>query len=138
MRVISAILAAATLAAGAVPAVAGAQPDNSRNEARLAKALEGRVAGEPVRCINLRDIRSSEIIDRTAILYRMHGNKLYVNRPNGASSLDSGDILVTRTIGSQLCNIDNVNLVDRTSRFWSGSVNLDDFVPYTKVETARN
>jgi hypothetical protein len=59
-------------------------------EAQLAKALDGRVAGEPVNCLSLRSIRSSRIIDRTAIVYQV-GNTLYVNRPRaGADSSTSG------------------------------------------------
>ena len=50
------------------PARADTSP-TSRSEARLARALEGRVSGKPVDCLNQRDIRSSQIIDRTAILY---------------------------------------------------------------------
>lgn len=121
---ISAALAAIALSAGA--GAASLAPD-----AQLAKILDGRVAGKPVDCINLRDIQSSQIIDKTAIVYRV-GNRLYVNRPSGAYQLNDDDILVTKTIGSQLCQIDMVRLVDRTSHFPSGAVTLGEFVPYTK------
>lgn len=101
-------------------------------EARLDKLLDGRIAGKPVDCINLRDIQSSEIIDRTAIVYRV-GAKYYVNRPrSGASWLDSDDILVTRTVTGRLCSIDSVNLIDRGSRFQRGFVSLGEFVPYSR------
>ncbi|HEX7872170.1 MAG TPA: hypothetical protein VF475_04610 [Sphingobium sp.] len=99
---------------------------------RLAKALEGRVAGTPVDCIQQSQIQSSQIIDRTAIIYQI-GRTLYVNTPkSGANFLDSGDILVTDTHSPQLCSIDIVRLVDQGTRFPSGSVGLDKFVPYTK------
>ena len=121
-------LAAAALAAAATSATAASRDP----EARLDKLLAGRVAGEPVKCINLRDIQSSEIIDGTAIVYRV-GKRLYVNRPRGgAYQLDSDDILLTRSVTSQLCRIDTVDLVDRTSRFRTGFVSLGEFVPYTK------
>ena len=114
-------------ACGALTVAASLPP-----EARLDRMLAGRVAGKPVDCINLRDIRSSQIIDRTAIVYQV-GGKLYVNRPRGgASSLDSDDILVTNSVTSQLCRVDTVRLVDRTSRFYSGFVSLGEFVPYAK------
>lgn len=104
-------------------------------EARLARALEGRVAGPPVRCINLRNARSSQIIDRTAILYDM-GGVIYVNRPeSGAESLDDWDVLVTRTFSNQLCDIDVVQLYDRGSHFYRGSVFLGEFVPYRRIRT---
>ena len=135
MRILSALLAAAVLTAG-MPLSAAAR-DNAKAEARLAKALEGRVAGKPVDCINLRDIQSSEIIDRTAILYRTSGGRLYVNRPQiGAESLERDDILVVRTWDSRLCSIDTIRLVDQGSRFERGFVGLGSFVPYAKAAAA--
>ncbi|HLL59849.1 MAG TPA: hypothetical protein VK391_08185, partial [Allosphingosinicella sp.] len=102
-------------------------------EARLARALEGRVAGEPVNCISLRNIRSSQIIDDTAILYDA-GRTIYVNRPReGRRSLNRHDVLVTKTFSSQLCSIDVVHLYDSASRFQTGVVFLDEFVPYRRV-----
>jgi hypothetical protein len=136
MRV--AIAAAAALAALALPgaAMADEQPD-AKGEAELAKMIEGRVAGKPVRCLPTTAMSQTTVIDKTAIVYRA-GSKLYVNRPrSGADQLDDDDILVTKIYGSQLCNIDKVDLVDRTSRMWSGFVVLGDFVPYTKVTAAR-
>ncbi|MFD1611101.1 hypothetical protein ACFSCW_04720 [Sphingomonas tabacisoli] len=121
---LGAVLAAALLA----PAVAAPRLSP---EARLDKAIGDRVPGKPVSCINLRDIQSSEIIDKTAIVYRV-GSKLYVNRPHGANWLDDDDILVTKTVTGQLCRIDTVTLIDRTSRFQRGFVTLADFVPYTR------
>ena len=106
---------------------------NVRGDAKLAKALDGRVAGKPVSCINLRDIRSSEIIDGTAILYRTGGGQIYVNTPRiGQTSLDDDDILVTKTWGSQLCSLDTVRLLNRGARFETGFVGLGEFVPYSK------
>ena len=79
-----------------------AQAANPRGEAELERALAGRVAGEPVRCISLHNSSSSTIIDDTAILYRV-GSTIYVNRPRaGAESLDRSDTMVNRLWGSQL------------------------------------
>lgn len=113
----------------AAPAAAAPRLDP---EQRLARTIEGRVAGEPVNCLNLRNIRSTRIIDRTAIIYEV-GRTLYVNRPRaGAESLDQWDVLVTRPFGSQLCSIDVVQLYDTGSRIQTGFVFLGDFVPYRK------
>jgi hypothetical protein len=102
-------------------------------EERLARALEGRTAGEPVDCIQLRLVRGSRIIDKTAILYDA-GGTIYVNRPrNGAESLDSDDTLVTKTHSSQLCSIDVVTLYDTAARTHRGVVFLGPFVPYRKA-----
>ncbi|WP_257389070.1 hypothetical protein [Tahibacter caeni] len=122
------LLAAALLTTAAVAAAARLSP-----EERLAKAIEGRTAGEPVKCIALRDIRSTQIIDRTAIVYGTLGGTIYVNRPKaGAAFLRDDAVLVTDTHSSELCNIDIVKLLDPTSKMLTGSVGLGDFVPYTK------
>jgi len=126
-RLVSLLIGSVLLAAA--PAGAGPRLDP---EQRLAREIEGRVAGEPVRCLNLRNIRSSWIIDRTAIIYDA-GSTLYVNRPRaGGESLDQWDVLVTRPFGSQLCSIDVVHLYDTASHFQTGFVFLGDFVPYRK------
>ena len=106
-------------------------------EVQLNKLLAGRVAGKPTNCIPLNNTQSSTIIDRTAVVYRV-GGRLYVNVPrSGAESLDDNDILVTRTIGSQLCSIDTVNLIDRNSRFQRGFLILGQFVPYDRPKAAK-
>jgi hypothetical protein len=129
MRIIPAFIAGAALLV-ALPVIA--KTDRAaEGEARLSKTLAGRVAGMPVSCINLREIRSTTIIDRTAIVYDL-GGKLYVNRPGGASTLDDDDILVTKTHTSRLCDVDIVHLIDRSTHFPSGFVNLGKFVPYSK------
>ncbi|MFL9841267.1 hypothetical protein ABS767_09855 [Sphingomonas sp. ST-64] len=131
------MLIAAAFAALTLPGMASAdEKPNPKGEAELAKMLEGRVAGKPVKCLPTYSMDNSTIIDRTAIVYRS-GSKLYVNRPrSGAGSLDDDDILLTKLYGSQLCNIDKVDLLDRTSRMWNGFVVLGDFVPYEKVRTS--
>ena len=137
MRTAFRLMTGAVLALMAVPALAGSSAAE-RGEAKLAKALAGREAGKPVTCLNLRDIQSTEIFDRTAIVYRTSSNKLYVNRPRiGASSLDKWDVLVSKTYSSQLCSIDTVRLWDSGSRMETGFVGLGEFVPYTKVADAR-
>jgi hypothetical protein len=115
----------------ATPAVAA---HRDTPEIQLQKALAGRVAGKPTKCISLWGANSSQIIDGKAIIYHV-GGRLYVNEPrSGAASLRDDDILVTRTFGSQLCSIDTVRLIDRASRFPRGFVSLGEFVPYTKVK----
>ena len=129
-KTIAAVLAAATVLSLSV--AVDARP-RIAPEAKLAKLLDGRVAGEPRDCIFLPSIRGSRIIDKTAIVYDA-GRTLWVNRPrSGAESLDDDDILVTNLHGSSLCSIDIVQLQDRYSNFYSGFVGLGEFVPYKKV-----
>ena len=101
-------------------------------ETRIAKLLEGRVAGKPVDCIPLRQIDSSQIFEKTAILYKV-GGIWYLNRPeSGASFLDRDDVLLTDTHSPNLCRIDIVRLLDSGTHFPSGTLGLGKFVPYTK------
>ena len=120
-KTIAAVLAAATVLSLSVSA--DARP-KIMPEAKLAKMLDGRVAGKPQDCIFLPSIRGSRIVDNTAIVYDA-GRTLWVNRPrSGAESLDDDDILVTRLHSSSLCSIDIVELHDRYGNFYSGFVGL--------------
>jgi hypothetical protein len=126
MRKLLPLLAASMLIGGA----ALAKPVD--HEAELARRLAGRVAGDPVQCIDLHRIRSSQVINDTAIVWDA-GGVVYVNRPvNGADSLDDGDTMVLRLPTTQLCNVDTVTMVDRVSGMLTGVVFLGDFIPYRR------
>ena len=127
-------IASGALAALAVLGLAGtAEARRANPEEQLAKILKGRVAGPAEDCIYLPSIRSSRIVDRTAIVYDA-GRVLWVNRPeSGASSLDDDAVMVTKTHNSQLCSIDVVRLHDRSQHSYRGFVGLAKFVPYRKA-----
>ncbi len=122
------LLAAAALLTG--PALE-AKPRLSPQQ-QLDKLLDGRVAGTPVHCISNYDTRNMQVLDKTAIVYGW-GNTIWVNTPRNAADLDSDDIMVTRISGSQFCNLDIVNTVDRSGGFTTGFISLGDFVPYRRV-----
>lgn len=129
-------LSAAALALGAAAVgTAQARPRESGQQ-QLDRLLENRVAGTPVSCIPAFANDQVRIIDRTALVYGS-GRTIYVNRPRNPSNLDSDDILVSRRFGSQVCKLDIVRLHDRGTRSYSGFVNLEEFVPYRRVDTAR-
>ena len=126
MRQLLPLLAASMLIGGA------AQAKPADHEAELARRLAGRVAGEPVQCIDLHRIRSSQVINDTAIVWDA-GGVVYVSRPvNGADSLDENDTMVLRLPTTQLCNVDTVTMVDRVSGMLTGIVFLGDFIPYRR------
>lgn len=104
-------------------------------EVQLAKLLEGRVAGEPVNCLPLTANSDVRIINNTALVYG-RGNTLWVNQPMNAQSLDRDDILVRKSHTAQVCNLDTVQLLDRSSKFYTGFVGLNQFVPYRKAAAA--
>lgn len=102
-------------------------------EERLAKLLEGRVAGEPRRCLPTFGNQSLTILDKTAIVYKQ-GDKVWVNRTANPEDIDEDDILIIRKFGtSSLCRTDLITLADRSSGIFSGSIFLEDFVPYEKA-----
>jgi len=130
----TAFMALLILAAGTAPGTESRSAEQSWGEEKLARALEGRTAGEPVDCIRLRDVPSTQIYDRTAILYYMTNGRRYLNRPEGgARSLRQGDVMVTDTRSPDLCNIDVVRLYDTGMTMPTGFVNLGKFVPYEKA-----
>jgi predicted membrane channel-forming protein YqfA (hemolysin III family) len=130
------ILASLILAAAAF-AVPASAADQKTPQEKLDRLLTGLVAGKPTSCINLASATSSQVVDGRAIVYRV-GGTLYVNEPrSGADTLNSDDVLVTNTFGNQLCSIDTVKLIDRSTRFQHGFVILGDFVPYTRVKQAK-
>jgi hypothetical protein len=131
MRFVHAFAATALLFA-----VGGAFAASQTPEQKLAKVVEGRVAGTPVHCIYLPSVRDTQIIHGTAIVYDA-GSTIYVNHPaNGAKTLRESDVLVTKSHGTELCNVDIVRLVDSGSHSPRGFVHLGDFVPYKKVRTS--
>ena len=130
MRPMPKALAAVVVLAAASGAVAAPKVTP---EAKLERLLDGRVAGKPVDCIIARNTDTIEIVDGTAIVYRMNNGVMYVNRPAiGADSLRRDQMLVTKVSGTQLCNLDMVTLVEPGSHFQSGAVSLGTFTPYAK------
>lgn len=132
-------LAIGISAATAAPAIAedaAQQPaaEPTKGEQRLAKLLEGRVAGEPVSCINTQRAQQMQTIDKTAYVYGS-GNTIYVQRTRNPENIDDGDTLVTIRFGSnQMCKLDQTTTVDRFVGIFTGVVFLDDFIPYTRVK----
>ena len=127
--------AAGLLAAPALYADEPIEPVELTKGARqLAELLEGRVAGEPQRCIRTTPARNIQTIDDTALVYRQ-GDTLWVNYTRNARGLDEDDVLVIeRFSGSRLCRTDQITTIDRFGGFFTGFVLLDDFVPYTIVD----
>lgn len=132
----SVIAATAALTMFASPLVAEENGDEyvSKGEARLAKMLDGRVAGESRNCIHTFGSRNLTQIDGTALVYR-DGRTLWVNRTRNPETIDDTDVMVIeRFSGSSLCRTDHVKLVDRLQGMLTGIIFLDDFVPYRLPE----
>ena len=104
----------AVLLAGAALALAGAASGDSRSP--LDRALAGRVAGAPVRCIDNPTNQGPEVIDSRTIIYR-DVSRLWVNHlPEACPSLSDTAILIVIP---------------------SGYCRLGDFTPYPRVAKAK-
>ncbi|MCK0129510.1 hypothetical protein [Erythrobacter sp. F6033] len=115
-----------------------AATEMTKGEKKLADILEGRVAGEPTRCIRTRPNERLRVIDDTAYVYGS-GRTIYVQRTRHPDKIDRDDILVSRRFNaSQICKLDIVHTVDRSFGMFNGAVFFDDFVPYTKADQAKS
>ena len=130
MKTLATILAGAALVLGGTAVSAKSAEEN---EAKLARMLEGRTAGEPVNCISALNSNRIEVIEHVGIVYDA-GSTIYVARPTNPESLGRNDIIVIDRYGGQLCDTDIIRTVDRYQGFTTGAVFLDDFVPYTKAD----
>lgn len=125
----------AALIATSTIAVAEKDAYATRASEKLAKALAGRSAGEPVSCIGNSRGSDMQVIDDYTILFREHGT-VYVQKPHGGCyGLGNGNYtLVTRINGTnRLCSGQIGELVDRVSGYGYGSCVFGDFVPYRKA-----
>lgn len=124
------------LAAVSALAVTGAADAKSRisGEAKLAKMLDGRVAGQPTDCIRTWTRNDMRTIDGTAYVFG-HGDVIYVNRTQHPRSIDENNTLVVRSTatGTQLCRTDQITTFDNGGQFYTGNVFLADFIPYRRV-----
>lgn len=125
------IAAAVLLFAGTTALAADKQTRAEKNEAKLAKLLEGRTAGTPVSCIPAFKSDELEVIEGVAMVYG-RGDTLYVARPTDPQSLRWNDVIVINRFGGQLCHTDIIRTVDRSSGFMTGVLFLKEFVPYKK------
>ncbi|TRD11148.1 hypothetical protein FGU71_04300 [Erythrobacter insulae] len=110
----------------------------TKGEKELAKLLEGRVAGEPKSCIRTRLNDQFRVIDETAFVYG-RGKTIYVQRTAHPERIDSFDVVISRRFNaSQVCKQDIIETADRAIGFPTGNVFLVDFVPYTRVDDAKD
>ena len=126
--------AALTFALAPMAQAQEAEPAMTKGEMRLAKLLEGRVAGQPRSCINTYGSTPLTQIDGTALVYRS-GNTVWVNYTRMPDAIDDSDYLVINKLSTgQLCRSDQITTRDRFGNFFSGVLMLDEFIPYRLPE----
>lgn len=121
----------ALLLAGATAYAAPAARRDMTDEARLAKALEGRMPGQPQSCISVAPSRSSRTFGNT-VLFEGFGGRVYRTQLMGGCVARSYDTLVTRTSQTSLCRGDIVTLTDLSAGYTRESCAYSDFTPYSR------
>jgi hypothetical protein len=108
---------------------------SAQAQTELAEAIQGRSAGAPQSCVQMRDLRGNRSAGEGAIIFDSPSrNLIYVNRPAaGCPELRMGRALKTRTTTTQLCRGDIVDVFDPATGFSSGSCGLGDFTPYRRL-----
>lgn len=131
------ILFAVLFAAGssAAPSEQAHSDERTRaNEAKLAKLLNGYVAGPAQDCLPIQrsQFRTKGVGD--TLLYSANRNMIYRTETQGCSGVERGDALVTYNYSTQLCRGQIATTVDTIGRFQTGSCALGAFVPYRRVK----
>lgn len=124
----------------AVAACASNEPP-AQNAAETANVpeLQGRAIGEPVSCINSRDITRTHAVTDQVVLFYMRGNRVYrSDLPRTCPRFSRpGTAFTHRTTIERLCDIDVVDLFDPVSGISYGSCQLGKFTPYELPKNAR-
>ncbi|HZV19220.1 MAG TPA: DUF6491 family protein [Sphingobium sp.] len=108
------------------------EPRLGEREARdLAKALEGKVPGEPVSCVTAMRGSNLRALGDNTLIYKFSKDLVYRNTLDGAChGLSMGDTLVLRRTTDQYCRGDIATVVHIPTGSQTGSCVLGDFVPY--------
>ena len=107
-------------------------PTDPKELAKIAEALKGLTPGAPQSCIDQTRVRDVQKFQNT-ILYKYSPREIYrTDVGSGCAGLRYGDIIVSRTISSQLCSGDIIHTVAPGSHIPSGSCGLGKFTPYKR------
>lgn len=95
--------------------------------------LAGRIAGPPADCIDLSFVQGPQIVDRSYILYRETGRRIWRTEPvGGCSRLEPMSTLVVEVYGNRLCRNDRFRVLRPGESIPGPSCRFGPFVPYTK------
>ncbi len=98
-----------------------------------------RAVGDPVNCVSLTRIRSTNVVDNSTIDFKMVGGKTYRNSlPNSCPGLKFEDKFSYKTSLSQLCSVDIVRVLhDFGGRLSEGAgCGLGKFQPVEEIKSA--
>lgn len=104
----------------------------ARDAAAVAKALDGKLAGQARSCLGRPDSDNMSVHNGT-VLFRANSKLVWKNDMDGCTVLREDDILQTNLHGTaRLCRGDLAQVIDRGGRFTKGACTFGDFVPYRK------
>lgn len=121
------------LATLAVATTAGAFGPAERRAKELASYQP---VGEPVNCVSINRIRSTNIVNDRTIDFKLTGGKMYRNTlPHSCPSLVFEDRFSYRTSTSQLCSVDTIRVLQNHGGHLSegAGCGLGKFQPVEKV-----
>ena len=102
-------------------------------------APEIRAVGQPANCVFTRNIRSTKVVDKYTIDFKMRNGKTYRNvMANSCPGLTNEKAFSYRTSTSQLCNVDIIRVLENYGgRLETGaSCGLGKFQQIEKVAAA--
>lgn len=110
-----------------------AQAEDAKED-KLAKALEKYTkTGKVERCVNLRRIRSTKVVDDQHIIFKMSGKKAYLNTlTHKCPRLGFEKSFSYKTSISQLCNVDIITVLDTSMGMSGPSCGLGKFEELVK------
>ncbi|OYU16477.1 MAG: hypothetical protein CFE37_00295 [Alphaproteobacteria bacterium PA4] len=90
-----------------------------------------KVIGEPINCVNVRNIRQTKVVDDQTIDFVMTGNKIYRNTlPMSCPRLGFERAFMYQTSVAQLCNVDIITVLQQGGGNVRGaSCGLGKFTP---------
>lgn len=99
----------------------------------LERALAGRVAGEPVNCVNAGDLRQPRVIDGGTILYNRVGSVIWRNDlADRCPALRPTSTIVLEVRGSSICRGEPIRVIESGSSIGAVCA-LGSFTPYRRA-----
>jgi hypothetical protein len=101
----------------------------------LAETLTEDDYGDPSRCIDMKRVRSTKILDRQHVAFRSSNRKIWlVKLIPPCRSLDYDDVLSLPTTTGRLCRLDSIYTIDRASGIPGVPCKIDTFREITKEQ----
>lgn len=101
----------------------------------LAETLTEEDYGDVTRCIDMKRVRSSKILDRQHVAFRSSNRRIYlVKLIPPCRSLDYDDVLSISSNSNRLCRLDSINTIDRASGIPGVPCQIDSFRQISKEQ----